>query len=159
MARFACAALLVLAACPPHSQPATTPPPPPAGAGCPGANDVFVASYLTQDAGKGRTGWVLPLHAATADASAQDYQVLDANAASAAGVPAAPAGNLWLAAGMGAPCQAKLGNPYAVKVDGPPASVSYGYELDGCSAPADPQEASGVVLVSQEPPSSCQFEA
>ena len=161
MVRLACAALSLfgLAACPPHSQPVT--PPAPAGAGCPGANDVFVASYLTQDAGKGRTGWVLPLHAANADASAPatDYQVLDAAAVSAAGVPAAPAGNLWLVAGMGAPCQAKLGNPYAVKIDGPPASVSYGYELEGCAAPADPQDASGVVLVSQEPPSSCQFEA
>lgn len=164
MVRLACAALVGslfgLAACPPRSQP-VAPPPQPAGAGCPGANDVFVASYLTQDAGKGRTGWVLPLHAANADASAPaaDYQVLDAAAVSAAGVPAAPAGNLWLVAGMGAPCQAKLGNAYAVKIDGPPASISYGYELEGCSAPADPQEASGVVLVSQEAPSACQFEA
>src|ERR1700753_1380915 len=121
MVRLACVcSLFVLAACPPHSQP-VTPPPQPAGVGCPGANDVFVASYLTQDAGKGRTGWVLPLHAAPADANAQaaDYQMLDAAGVAAAGLPAAPAGNLWLMAGMGAPCQAKLGAPYAVKVDGP----------------------------------------
>jgi hypothetical protein len=160
MVRFACASLLVLAACPPHSQP-VAPPPQPAGAGCPGANDVFVASYLTQDAGKGRTGWVLPLHSAPVDANGQaaDYQTLDAAGAATAGLPAAPAGNLWLMAGMGAPCQAKLGGAYAVKIDGPPASLSYGYEIEGCSAPSDPQEASGVILVSQEAPSSCQFEA
>lgn len=157
MVRLASCLLLVLAACPPHSQP-VTPPPQPAGAGCPSAKDVYIASYLTQEAGKGRTGWVLPLHAAKVDASA-DYQTLDAAALGAAGVPAAPVGNIWLVAGMGAPCQAKLGSAYAAKVDGPPASVSYGYELDGCSAPADPQDASGVVLVSQEPPNSCQFEA
>jgi hypothetical protein len=161
MVRLACVcSLFVLAACPPHSQP-VTPPPQPAGVGCPGANDVFVASYLTQDAGKGRTGWVMPLHAAPTDANAQaaDYQALDAAGVAAAGLPAAPAGSLWLMAGMGAPCQAKLGGPYAVKIEGPPASISYGYEIDGCSAPSDPQDASGVILVSQQTPSSCQFEA
>ncbi|HET9989542.1 MAG TPA: hypothetical protein VFQ65_13515 [Kofleriaceae bacterium] len=158
MVRLACCSLLVLAACPPRSQPVTPPPPQPAGAGCPSAKDVYVASYLTQDAGKGRTGWVLPLHAAKVDASA-DYQALDAAAVAAAGMPAAPVGNIWLVAGMGAPCQAKLGGAYAAKIEGPPASVSYGYELDGCSAPADPQDASGVLLASQEPPSACQFEA
>jgi len=160
MVRLACCSLFVLAACPPHSQPVTPPPQPP-GAGCPSANEVFVASYLTQDAGKGRTGWVLPLHATKIEASAAvpEYQALDAAAVAAAGVPAAPVGNVWLVAGMGAPCPAKLGAAYAVKIDGPPASVSYGYELDGCAAPSDPQDASGVVLVSQEPPSACQFAA
>src|SRR3954470_2443989 len=94
--------LVVLAACPPKSSP-TTPPPQPPGAGCPAAKDVFVASYLTQDAGKGRSGWVLPLHTMKIEATAQvaEYQPLDPSAASASGVPASPVGNLWLVTGNG----------------------------------------------------------
>jgi len=158
MVRFA-SLLVLLAACPPKSSPQTTPPPQPPGAGCPAANDVFVASYLTQDAGKGRSGWVLPLHTMKVEPNAQvaEYQPLDPSAASASGVPASPVGNLWLVTGNGAPCQVRIAGAYAAKIDGPPASVSYGYELDGCPAPSDPQEGGGVVLVSQEAPGACNF--
>ena len=47
MKRFACLPLLVLAACPPPpQQPAV---PVPSGAGCPAANDVYLATYLIPD--------------------------------------------------------------------------------------------------------------
>ena len=57
-----------------------------------------------------------------------------------------------------APCRAKVGSFYAAKIDGPPASVSYGFELDGCPAPANPDEAGGIVLVSEQAPTGCRFE-
>ena len=158
MVRFACCSLLLLAACPPKSS--TTPPPQPPAAGCPAASDVYISSYLTQDAGKGRSGWVLPMHAMKVETNAQvaEYQPLDAAAVAASGVPAAPVGNIWLISGA-PPCQVRVGGAYAAKIDGPPASLSYGYELDGCPAPSDPQEGNGIVLVSQESPSGCTLEA
>jgi hypothetical protein len=161
MVRFGCCSLmLLLAACPPKNPPATATPPQPPSAGCPAASDVYISSYLTQDAGKGRTGWVLPMHAMKVEAKQQvaDYQPLDAAAVAASGVPAAPIGNIWLISGA-APCQVRLAGAYAAKIDGPPASLSYGYELDGCPAPADPEDATGIVLVSQESPTGCTFEA
>ena len=152
-----------LASCPP---PQAAQPAPPAqqpqlqGAGCPAATGVFLASYVTQDPGKGRTGWVMPLHAMKVDAGAAiaDYAPMDDAAATASGVPPTPAGNLWLVSGTAAPCLVKLGGHYAAKIDGPPTSVSYGVELDGCPAPPDPQDGTGVVLVSQDTPSGCQFQ-
>lgn len=161
------AAPLALAGCPPQSsQPGPQPPgggvqPQLQGAGCPAASGVFVASYVTNEPGKGRTGWVMPLHAMKVDAGAPvaDYASLDDAAASASGVPATPAGNLWLMSGNAPACLIKAGGHYAAKVEGPPASVSYGVELDGCPAPADPQDGTGFVLVSQDTPSGCQFQA
>jgi hypothetical protein len=158
MVRFACL-LVVLAACPPKSAPSTTPPPQPPSAGCPAASDVYIASYLTQDAGKGRTGWVLPMHAVKVEPSAKvaEYQPMDPAAVAASGVPAAPTGNMWLIAGA-TPCQVRAAGAYAAKIDGPPTSLSYGYELDGCPAPSDPEEGTGIVFVSQESPTGCTIE-
>lgn len=148
--------LLVLAACPPKNasnpQPQTT-----AGAGCPAASGIYVASYASTEQGKGH--WVVPLHS-TAGAGAQlvDYAQIDPSVASAAGVPAAPQGTLWLATANAQPCRAKVGSYYAAKIEGPPQSVSYGVELEGCPAPANPDEAGGIVLVSEQAPTGCRFE-
>ena len=163
MTRLARACLVLasvgaLAACP-KKQPDTTPAQP-QGAGCPGAAGVYVASFVTQEQGKGRTGWVLPLHAVAVQpgASVADYATIDAAAASAAGVPAAPTGTIWLATSSGEPCRASVGSYYAAKIDGPPPSISYGVELDGCPAPGNPDEGGGIALVSEEAPTGCRFE-
>jgi hypothetical protein len=157
MIRFAlCSVVLALAACPQKGTQAASQ----TGAGCPAASGVFVASYVSQEPGKGRSGWVVPLHAAQLQDGAQiaDYASIDAAAASAAGVPAAPTGSVWLATAAGAPCPAKVGNYYAAKIEGPPATVSYGVELEGCAAPKNPDEAGGIVLVSEQAPTGCRFE-
>lgn len=155
------ALLLVLAACPPKSTgpTATTTPPPPTGAGCPTADGVFVASYVTDAPGRG-AGWVMPLHAMKVEPGAQvpEYQQVDAATAAASGVPAAPAATMWLVTEGAAPCKVTTRGYYAAKIAGPPASLSYGAELEGCPAPADPQEGGGIVLVSQESPGACRFE-
>src|ERR1043165_7625854 len=85
------AVLLVLAGCPAKKTGGTTGPSEPS-AGCPAAKDVFVASYVAQEPGKGRSGWVMPLHAKPAGDPSQvpEYATLSAEAASAAGGPAAP---------------------------------------------------------------------
>ena len=158
MSRLACVSLvLALAACPKHNSSGQQTQ---SGAGCPRAAGVFVASYVQQEPGKGRSGWAVPLHAAPLQEGAQatDYATIDAAAASAAGVPAAPTGTLWLATASGAPCAAKVGNYYAAKIEGPPASMSYGFELEGCPAPKNPDEAGGIVLVSEQAPTGCRFE-
>jgi len=162
MIRYAWCSLVFLAACPPKNGTQTPPPQPLAGPGCPGASDVYVVSYVTQEPGKGRSGWVLPLHAMKVEPGADvpEYQPLDPAAASISGVPAAPTGPLWLVTGgTAAPCAVKLGTHYAAKIDGPPASLSYGLELEGCPAPADPQEAAGVLLASKDAPTGCQFQS
>ena len=154
------ALLLVLAACPPKSTgPTTTMPPPATGAGCPTADGVFVASYVTDAPGRG-AGWVMPLHAMKVEPGAQvpEYQKVDAATAAASGVPAAPTATMWLVTEGAAPCKVTTRDYYAAKIAGPPASLSYGAELDGCPAPADPQEGGGIVLVSQESPGACRFE-
>jgi hypothetical protein len=122
---------------------------------------VYVASFVTQDAGKGRTGWVVPLHAMTVEpgATVADYASIDAATASASGVPAAPTGTVWLATASGTPCRGKVGSYYAAKIDGPPASISYGFELDGCLAPSNADEAGGIVLATEQAPTACRFEA
>jgi hypothetical protein len=91
-------------------------------------------------------------------ATVPDYAPMDAATALASGVPVAPAGTLWLATAAGAPCRATVGGYYAAKIEGPPASISYGVELEGCPAPANPEEAGGIVLVSTEAPTGCRFE-
>src|SRR5437879_6543741 len=106
-----CVVAIALAGCPPKTT-GPVEPQPVAGAGCPAAAGVYIASYVTQDPAKGRSGWVMPLQAMKVDigASVADYVSLDPTAASASGVPAAPAGTLWLATATGAPCRVKLGN-------------------------------------------------
>lgn len=147
-----CSLVVALAGCP---KPAGTTQAP-AGAGCPTAAGVYVASFVSQEPGKGRSGWVIPLHAKAVEQDAPDYATIDAAAASAAGVPAAPTGSLWLATASGAPCQAKVGSFYAAKIEG--ASMTYGVEIDGCAAPSDPEDAGGIVLVSEQAPTGCRFE-
>jgi hypothetical protein len=157
--RCACLALLVLAACPPKA-PTGPQQPQQTGVGCPSAANVYVASYLTQDPGKGRTGWVLPLHAMQIDPgssqSVPDYTNLDGTTASVSGVPAAPAGSIWLMTAQAAPCHATVGKFYAAKLQGPPVSLAYGVELEGCPAPTDQQEGGGLVLGSEVIPDGCQ---
>jgi hypothetical protein len=154
-----CALLIAIAGCPAKKQ--VDAPVTPTGAGCPAGDGVLVASYVTQEAGKGRSGWVVPLHAMKVEpgAAVPDYASMDAATASASGVPAAPTGTLWLATAAGAPCRATVGGFYAAKIEGPPASISYGFELEGCPAPANAEEAGGIVLVSAEAPTGCRFEA
>jgi hypothetical protein len=153
-----CACVLALAGCPKKQVDA---PVTPAGAGCPTGSGVFLASYVTQDVGKGRSGWVVPLHAMKVEPGAvvPDYAPIDEATASASGVPAAPAGSVWLATAAGTPCRATVGGYYAAKIEGPPASISYGVELEGCPAPQNPEEAGGIVLQTQDAPTGCRFEA
>ncbi|HUS30210.1 MAG TPA: hypothetical protein VMZ53_17000 [Kofleriaceae bacterium] len=150
--------LLVLAACPAKKGTGTGPTA--QGAGCPSAKNVLVASFVQQDPGKGRSGWVIPLHAQAAQDASQvpEYAQLDAQAASAAGVPAAPQGALWLVTQTAPPCPVKLGRYYQARIDGPPASATFGVEIEGCPAPANPDEAGGFVLVSDAAPTGCRFE-
>src|SRR5438067_8636418 len=155
MIRFAWL-LPFLAACPPKQ--GATGPTQPTGPGCPAANAVYVASYVTQEAGKGRTGWVLTLHTMKVEPGAKvpDYAPLDATAAMASGVPAAPTGTLWLMTANAPPCRAQVGGFYAAKLEGPPASLTYGLELEGCPAPTDAQEGGGIALVAPEAPTGCR---
>jgi hypothetical protein len=128
MRRVVCVSLLAfVAACPP---PPAQPPPQPQlpSAGCPSASGVFLASYATQEPGKGRTGWVMPLFAPppaslAGGADVAAYAPIDATTAKQAGVPAAPAGNLWLVSGNAPPCQLKLGSYYAANIEN---HVAYG---------------------------------
>jgi hypothetical protein len=152
------ALLLLLAGCPP--KPGTTPQIPEGGP-CPSAAGVYVASYVTNEAGSGHTGWVMPLHAMAVEPTAQvaEWAPLDATAAGVSGVPAAPPAPLWLMTPNAPPCPVKVGSYYAAKLPGPPANVSYGVELDGCPAPTDPQESGGLVLATPQAPSGCVFEA
>jgi hypothetical protein len=156
MIRFAlCTLVLVLAACPKKG---TTSQPQAAGAGCPAASGVYVATYVQQEPGKGRSGWAVPLHATPVSGDAADYANVDAATAQSSGVPAAPTGTVWLATAGGAPCKATVGKYYQAKIDGPPATMSFGFELDGCPAPKNPDEAGGIVLVSEQAPAGCRFE-
>ncbi len=154
------AAVLALAGCPKGQSGTTTQQ---AGAGCPSGSAVFIASYVTQDPAKGRSGWVAPLHSTPAPSGGEvaEYAPIDAATASAAGVPAAPTGTIWLASASGEPCRAKAGRYYMAKVDGQAggaATVSYGVELDGCAAPANPEEGGGIALASEQAPTGCRFE-
>lgn len=154
MRRLAC--LAALAACTPA---ATTTPAPqlPAGGPCPAASGLYVASYVSN---AHRTGWVLPLHAMAVEPAAKlpEWAPLDPTAASVSSVPAAPEGPLWLYTANAPPCPLRLGSYYAARLPGPPASVSYGVELDGCPAPADPQDDGALVLATKDRPDGCEVE-
>jgi hypothetical protein len=150
MLRLACCSfVLALAACP--AKKASTPQA--AGAGCPPASGVYFATYVSA---KGHTGWVVALHVVPGGSQAEEYVNIDAATATAAGAPAAPTGTLWLAMSTGQPCRATLGKYYAVRIEGPPAAVGYGVELDGCPAPA--QDEGAVLLASDAAPTGCRFE-
>lgn len=153
-----CVLAMSLAACPRKAGPGVTTVQP-AGAGCPAASDVYMASYLTPEEGAqgGHTGWVLPLHHRVVESleGVPDYATIDAAAASAAGVPAPPA-NLWLLLPNGQRCNAKLGSYYAAAIQSSTPNIAYGVELAGCAAPPDPNDAAAIALVSAAEPSGCQ---
>jgi len=155
MTRLFRLALLVLAACP-KQQTGTGTSTPPAGAGCPSGSGVFIASYVGQDPGKGRSGWVIPLASRPLrdNERMMEYASFD-TPPEGAGIPPAPAGTLWLASANGAPCNATLGRYYAAVIEG---SVSYGVELEGCAAPPSAEDGGGIVLVSDAAPTGCRFE-
>jgi hypothetical protein len=155
--------LLLLAACPPKNpQTAAGKPDIPNGPPCPSADGVFTASFVTNESG-GRSGWVMPLSSMQVDPGASarvpEYQNVDIATASASGMPAPPTGNLWLMTAQGAPCKATAGKAYAAKLPGPPESMSYGVELDGCPGPQDPQESGGLVFIADQAPTGCQLAA
>jgi len=160
-----CWLVLGVVGCFPQASP-TSPPVAPQqaiGGQCPAADGVYVASYLSQDPAKGRTGWVMPLHAMPVEPGAStklpDYAVLDPTAAGVSGVPTAPAGTIWLVTPGAVPCRASLGRYYAAKLPGPPASLAYGVELEGCAAPPDTQDAGGLAMVGEIPPGDCKVDA
>lgn len=156
---------MVLAGCPapgagpgPHPPAATEVAP---GAGCPAAENVYVASYLSSDdpaSPAAHTGWVLPLYDQKVDSLAgqPEYAAIDPGTASARGVPPAPT-DVWLTMPGQPPCHATIGSYYAAAVEGPIANVTYGVELDGCGAPKDQQDdAESIALVSAPAPTGCQ---
>jgi hypothetical protein len=151
--------LFVLAACP-RKGGGGGPVTPVGAAGCPSANNVYVASYLQPEEGEknSHVGWVLPLadKAVASLANVPEYAPLDAAAASAAGVPAPPA-NLWLLVPGAPPCKPTVGSYYAAAIDAPTPNISYGVELTNCNAPRDPQNPAAVVVVSDESPGQCQL--
>jgi hypothetical protein len=154
------ALVLLLTACP-AKNPQTPTTAVPEGPPCPAASGVYTASYVTQETG--RNGWVMPLQAMQVDPGASehvpDYQNIDPAMASASGVPAAPPGTLWLMSAAGQPCKATPGKMYAAKLPGPPASLSYGVELDGCAPPQDQNESGGLVFIADQAPTGCQLAA
>ena len=150
--------LLVLAGCP---RPVATPGPQPVEAevGCPAGSDVYVASYLSADPGKGHTGWVLPVRDEKVEAVAgiPEFEEL------APGGPQTPEIErpklpLWIMQPGVAPCRALVGKPYRAGIDVPGSpNVSYGVELDGCPPPADQEEDEAVVVGSPSAPGQCQI--
>jgi hypothetical protein len=157
--------VIFLAGCPvPGPGPQTpTPVATSAGAGCPTAENVHVASYLTRedDAGSaGHTGWVLPLHDIKVPTISDqpEYGAIDPTTASALGVPAAPS-SVWLMVPGQQPCRATAGSYYAAGIEAPTPNVTYGVELSGCPAPPKEQQddAEAIALVSEQAPTDCQI--
>jgi hypothetical protein len=157
--------VILLAGCP---APGTSPQAPvsptpsaPAGAGCPAAANVYVASYLTQEEPTGgHTGWVLPLHdlRVATITNQPEYATIDATTAQALGVPDAPA-HLWLMLPGQPPCNAVVGSYYGAAVDSPTPNVTYGVELSGCAAPPKEQQQDAEVfaLASEQAPTECKI--
>jgi len=54
------------------------------------------------------------------------------------------------------PCRVTYGMFYQAAIDGPTKNITYGVELSGCGAPADPNIETVVALASPEPPGQCQ---
>lgn len=150
--------VLLLAGCPKKSTaPVTTTAQP--GVGCPAASAVYVASYVQPPEGEqGHTGWVLPLHdaeVASVEGTAP-FATIDVATATAAGMPAPPAQEVWLMPPNAPMCKATVGRAYAAAIDVPTPNVAYGVELTGCPAPRDEGDAVAIALVSAQPPTECQ---
>jgi hypothetical protein len=166
MKRPACLLVIVLAACPARGGGSQQPVQPvSAGAGCPLASNVYLASYLTHDehagaGAAGHTGWVLPLHALKVEtiANQPEYATLDATTAGALGAPAAPA-SIWLMTPGQPPCKAAVGSYYGAAVDSTTPNVTYGVELTGCAAPPQDQQqdAEAIAVISEQAPTDCQI--
>jgi hypothetical protein len=165
MTRWLPVLVIVLTGCPPPGGAGPQQPTQPAaaGAGCPSAAGVFVASYLAQEPGAsaaaGHTGWVLPLHDLKIESVADqpEYAAIDPTTAGALGVPVAPA-SVWLMTPGQPPCRAAVGSYYAAAVDSSVGNVTYGVELSGCAAPPpdQQQDAEAIALVSDQAPTDCQ---
>jgi hypothetical protein len=167
MTRRICALVIFLAGCPmPGAAPQAPGQPAPIAsgdAGCPAADQIFVASYLASDdpaQPAPHTGWVLPLHDQHVETvlGQPEYSALDAAAAAARGVPPAPP-YVWLSVPGQPPCHAVIGSYYAAAVEGSVPNVTYGVELDGCAAPPRDQQddAEALALVSEQAPTGCQL--
>src|SRR5262245_9521827 len=134
MKRLARFAVVVLAGCPPNrggGGGAVEPPGP--GVGCPSADGIYIASYMTSaEPGNGHTGWVLPLAdlKVASTPNQPEYAQVDAATAGALGIPAPPA-SLWLMAPKQAPCKATIGSYYAALVESTVPNMTYGIELGG----------------------------
>ena len=135
--------ILVLAAAIPGCPPQRVATPQVAGVGCPTGNDIYTASFVHADPGKGRVGWVMPLHDVKVDnvKGKPEYVAIDAATATAAGVPIPPK-TLWLMQTGQPPCRATPTNFFAAAIDAPGSpNMSYGVELEGCAGPPEGQEA------------------
>ena len=171
MMRVVCVFVLVLAGCPAMTGTTTAQQPgqPVLSAGCPAANQVYVASFLTHDDAKpatsapsGHTGWVVPLYDRKVDSTTgePEYAVIDARTAESLGVPAAPT-TPWLVVPGQTPCKATVASYYAAVVDSPEPNITYGVALDGCPSPAKDQQedAEAIVMVSEQMPTECQIQS
>lgn len=160
--------MIFLAGCP---MPGASPQPPtrPAaaasggGAGCPAADQVYVASFLASDdpaQPASHTGWVLPLYDQQVDTldGQPEYTAIDPATAATRGVTPPPS-HVWLTVPGQPPCRAGIGSYYAAAVEGPTPNVTYGVELDGCPAPPRDQQddAEAFALVSEQAPTGCQL--
>jgi hypothetical protein len=158
MSRWPLLSLFVLAACPKKSAELNTPREP--GIGCPSAGFVYMATYVAPPEGEqGYTGWVLPLHDVSVPSvqGQPGFTNIDAAAAAAAGVPAPPVADIWLAPPNAQLCKATVGRFYAAAIEGKTPNIAYGVELSGCPAPKDPSEGNALAMVSAAPPSECKI--
>jgi hypothetical protein len=133
---------------------ATTALPIPEGPGCPAAADVMVAVF--HEASEGRpAGWSLPLANREGGQGPARFQVLDAAAASAAGIPAPPE-KLWLLQPGSPPCEATPGPAFADTVTDGPVNDVLGVQLvTSCPAPGKDQAQLAVALAAAAAPSGC----
>ncbi len=151
--------LVLLAACPPPGRNGPPPPPPPQpGAGCPSAQDIYFASYLTlAEPGKpGHVGWVLPLVDKPVDTVEGLLAYAPADAAAGLAVPTTK--TLWLFAANTQPCKATFGAFYQTPISATAPNIAYGVELEGCPKPADEQESGAIILAQDAPPTDCRLE-
>ncbi|MDX2086840.1 MAG: hypothetical protein SFX73_03270 [Kofleriaceae bacterium] len=158
MSRWPLLSLLVLAACPKKNAELNTPREP--GIGCPSAGFVYMATYVAPPEGEqGYTGWVLPLHdvAVPSVQGQPGFTNIDPAAALAAGVPAPPVADIWLAPPHAELCKVAVGRFYAAAIDGKAPNIAYGVELTGCPAPKDPSEGHAIAMVSAAPPTECKL--
>lgn len=125
----------------------------PEGPPCPAADAVMIAAV--HDTGPGAPNrWHLPLANRPSTATSPSYRVLDAAAASAAGVPAAPA-KLWMMVN-GTLCEATAGDYYSSVVLDGPANEILGVQLTTkCALPSNEQPQLAVAFAAEAAPTGC----